>query len=308
MLPRRNENEPRRTGRVKHTTKAVRSALRRYPPEIVSSLLTKPHPIGAPIRDVLAELSPEGLAACWLGHGSVVVGLHDTVVAVDPVLSDRIGPRLGKRTVGLSRLTPPPLDAGSLRGLDVLLITHAHFDHLDRPTLKALVDERTTVVVPPRCRRLIPKGFGAVIELGPGETLTHGEAKIEAVQPRHWGARTWLDRRRGACSYCIERAGMRVLLAGDTAETNTFDDMEGLDLAVFGIGAYDPWEHMHATPEQAWRMFLASGARYLLPVHHSTFPLSDEPMEEPMKRLLQAAGDDRDRVIIATPGEIDVVL
>lgn len=84
--------------------------------------------------------------------------------------------------------------------------------------------------------------------------------------------------------------------------------MEGLDLAVFGIGAYDPWEHMHATPEQVWRMFLASGARYLLPVHHSTFPLSDEPMEEPMKRLLQAAGDNRDRVIVPTPGEIDVVL
>jgi len=260
------------------------------------------------MRDVLTELSPSGLAVSWLGHGSVVVGLDDTIVAVDPVLSDRIGPRVGKRTVGLRRLAPPPLGPDSLKGVDLVLITHAHFDHLDRPTLVELADQRTTVIVPKRCKRLIPKGFCRVIELGAGESYRQGEATVWAVQPRHWGARTWLDRRRGACSYCIERAGRRVLFAGDTADTNTFDGMSGLDLAVFGIGAYDPWEHMHATPEQAWRMFQASGARYLLPVHHSTFPLSDEPIDEPMKRLLMAAGEERDRVIIARLGEIDVVL
>ncbi|MFI4892508.1 MAG: MBL fold metallo-hydrolase [Phycisphaerales bacterium JB058] len=259
------------------------------------------------MRDVLTELSPEGLAVCWLGHGSVVVGLDDTIVAVDPVLSDRIGPRLGRRTVGLRRLAPPPLGAESLKGLDLLLITHAHFDHLDRPTLRVMADERTMVIVPRRCRRLIPKGFRGVIELGPGESYRHGSTHIRAVQPRHWGARTWLDRRRGSCSYTIDCGETRVLFVGDTAETNEFDEMSGLDLAVFGIGAYDPWEHMHATPEQAWRMFIASGARYLLPVHHSTFPLSDEPVDEPMQRLLSAAGDDRERVIVPTAGEIDIV-
>jgi len=294
-------------GRVRHATLAVRSALRRYPAQLVASLMKPEASPERPIRDLLTELAPEGLAVTWLGHGSVIVGLDDVTVAVDPVLSERIGPRVRTKTLGLRRLVPAPIDSASMKGVDVVLITHAHFDHLDRATLEAIADERTTVVVPPKCARLIPRGFARVIELKPGGDFSVGPVHIRALQPRHWGARLWFDRRRGACAYELGHAGCRVLFAGDTADTNTFDQLGGIDLAVFGIGAYEPWEHMHATPEQVWKMFLASGARYLLPVHYGTFPLSDEPVDEPITRLIAAAGEGLDRIIRATPGEIDVV-
>ena len=88
--------------------------------------------------------------------------------------------------------------------------------------------------------------------------------------------------------------------------TDAFDDIPPVDLAVFGIGAYDPWDHMHATPEEVWQMFEASGAERLLPVHHSSFKLSDEPVDEPMQRLLAAADEQRPRVIVASAGEVVV--
>lgn len=294
-------------GRLLRTTRAVRSGLRRYPPELVASILRRqPHTVG-PLRDVLTELSPGGLAVCWLGHASVIVGAGKLTVAVDPVLSDRIGPRLARRTLGLSRRAPTPLSSDSIKGVDTILITHAHFDHLDRPTLQRLADQRTTVIVPPRCARLIPPGFGSVIEIAPGQTATLGPASVRAIQPRHWGARAFFDRRRGSCAYELHHPEGRILFAGDTAYTDAFDGMTGLDLAVFGIGAYEPWEHMHATPEQVWRMYSRLNARYILPVHHSTFRLSDEPEHEPMQRLIEASGAEGDRIIREAPGEIVIV-
>ncbi|TVQ60969.1 MAG: hypothetical protein EA378_10275 [Phycisphaerales bacterium] len=286
---------------------AVRSGLRRYPAELLASLRPTPEHGPLPVRDVLLELAPHGLAAAWLGHASVLATMGELTVAVDPVLSTRIGPRLGARVFGLSRRTPLPIDAASLRGIDAVLITHAHFDHLDRPTLARLADPRTTVIVPPRCARLIPRGFKAVIELPAGEAIDFHGVELRALMPRHWGARAWLDRRRGFNAYILRSDDAAALFAGDTAETDVFDNLDGIDLAAFGIGAYEPWEHMHATPEQVWRMFLASGARRLLPVHHSTFELSDEPMHEPITRLMNAAGDDAERVIVGEPGEIVVV-
>lgn len=301
-----NPDTPKR-GRIRRAAAATRSSLRRYPAALAASLRSQTGSEPRPLRDLLTELAPHGLAACWLGHASVVVTMGETTIAVDPVLSERIGVRIGNRTIGLARQTPAPIGAEALRGIDAVLITHAHFDHLDRPTLASLADERTEVLVPPGCAKLIPPGFGRVTELSVGNEWSIGRATVRAIRPRHWGARAWLDRRRGFCAYEIRHPEGSVLLAGDTAATDAFDELRDLDLAVFGIGAYEPWEHMHATPEQVWRMFEATGARFLLPVHHSTFELSDEPTEEPMRRLLDRAADRAPRVIRERPGEIIVI-
>lgn len=286
---------------------AVRSALRRYPQELLASLRSTSSAAGPPFRDLLDELSRDGLALSWLGHASVIVDTDGLSFLVDPVLSERIGPTVGTKTVGLGRRVPTPVSAESIRGVDAILITHAHFDHLDRPTLKALADSKTTVYVPPRCKRLIPDGFASVVELEPGKKILFRNASIETNSPKHWGARTILDRRRGSCAYTVRHNGYSVLFAGDTAMTHSFQLVRDIDLAVFGIGAYDPWEHMHATPEQVWKMFIGMGAQYLLPVHHSTFELSEEPMDEPMTRLLNACSDEASRVIRGQPGTVEVI-
>lgn len=307
MAPQAPEPERPRRGWFRRAALATKSSMRRYPPELIASLRKRDGGAERSLRDLLTELAPHGLAACWLGHGSVVVTLGNLTIAVDPVLSDRIGVRVGRRTIGLSRREPAPISPEALRGVDAILITHAHFDHLDRPTLAALASAQTTVIVPPRCARLIPEGFARVHELPSGSVVEIGGATIRAHTPRHWGSRAWFDRRRGFCAYEVRHPEGSVLFTGDTAETNTFDDVRDLDLAVFGIGAYEPWEHMHATPEQVWRMFDRTGARYLLPVHHSTFELSDEPMDEPMRRLMTCACDHPDRVIRESVGEVVVI-
>jgi len=286
---------------------AIRSGLRRYPAAMLQSVAARDPDPEHGVRDLLHELSPHAMAAVWLGHASVLLTLGETTIAVDPALSHRIGPRIFGRTWGLARLSPPPMAPAALRGVDLLLITHAHFDHLDRPTLRAIAHERTTVVVPRRCRRLVPRGFGRVMEMASGERADLHGVEIAAVETRHWGARVALDRRRGVSAYALRHEEGSVLLPGDTADTGAFDDLEGIDLACFGIGAYDPWEHMHATPEQVWRMFVRLGGRWLLPIHHSTFELSDEPAEEPLERLLLAGGEDRERILDVAPGEVVVL-
>ena len=219
--------------------------------------------------------------------------------------------KIKSKTIGVPRLTPSPVSPESLIGSDIVLITHAHFDHLDKPTLKAMCSPSTTVIVPHRCAKLIPDGFKSVIELKSGTSITLDNLVITAIEPKHWGARSIFDRKRGVNSYLVESKTssntQRVLFTGDTAETKAYENLEAIDLAVFGIGAYDPWDHMHATPEQAWNMFQGLNARYMLPVHHSTFELSDEPIDEPMRRLYKIAGDNASSILEPIVGEIIII-
>lgn len=282
----------------------ARSGLRRYPRELLRSLLGQNHPASEPDIPVDPQMARQELASVWLGHATVLLRFGGLWILTDPVLSARIGIRIGNRVFGVGRMQPNVLEVDHLPPIDLVLISHAHFDHLDRQTLRKLVNGQTRVVTATRTRRLIPRGFGSVEELPWESRTTYRGVGIRAIRPEHWGARSALDRRRGYNSYVLDGGGRRVLFAGDTAFTQAFDDLGQIDLAIFGIGAYEPWEHQHATPEQVWKMFVASGARHLMPVHHSTFPLSDEPVDEPMARLLAAAGDEAGRIVGSRAGEM----
>jgi L-ascorbate metabolism protein UlaG (beta-lactamase superfamily) len=109
------------------------------------------------------------------------------------------------------------------------------------------------------------------------------------------------DRYRGYNGYVLDDSAHRVFYGGDSAYRE-FADVNSVDLAILGIGAYDPYIAAHATPEQAWAMARQVGARWLLPIHHSTFRLSHEPMDEPMQRMVAAAGDEHKRLIIREIG------
>jgi L-ascorbate metabolism protein UlaG (beta-lactamase superfamily) len=211
---------------------------------------------------------------------------------------------IGQRTFGLGRYQPVAIDAHHLPPVDLVLLSHAHFDHLDKPSLRRIASNNTTIVTAANTRRLIPHGFNRVVELDWGQRLGLSNLKLAALQPEHWGARTAYDAHRGYNAYVLEANNRRILFAGDTAHTDAFDAIGPIDIAVFGIGAYEPWNHAHATPEEVWEMFTRLGARYLLPMHHSTFDLGERTIDEPMRRLLEAAGSQQDRVICKRPGEV----
>lgn len=249
----------------------------------------------------------KGLHAAWLGHSTVLLKINGFTILTDPVFSTRAGIDLRIATLGLKRLVAPALEAPDLPPLDLLLLSHAHMDHLDIPSVRSLESRRTRVITATATSDLLrPGNYGHVRELGWGDTHRVGAASVRAVEVNHWGARMRTDTYRGYNGYLIELDRYRVLFAGDTAIAGTFRGIAGarpLDLIVMPIGAYNPWIRYHCNPEQAWRMAGDARAEFFLPVHHSTFQLGREPAGEPIERLLSAAGRSAGRVALRQIGD-----
>ncbi len=255
----------------------------------------------------ISAWSSTGIHAAWIGHSTVLLSIDGFTILTDPVFSKRIGLGIGPLTVGFKRLVGPAISLAEIPTPDLILLSHAHMDHFDLPTLRKLENPRTSVVTAARTSDLLRANrYGAVHELRWNDSIQIGPALIRAFEVRHWGARMRSDTYRGYNGYLIEIARRRIVFGGDTAFTDSFQQIRSsrvVDLAIMPIGAYDPWIHAHCTPEQAMAMANQAGAEYVLPVHHRTFQLSREPDREPMDRLLTAAGSDDRRICIRDFGE-----
>jgi L-ascorbate metabolism protein UlaG (beta-lactamase superfamily) len=177
-------------------------------------------------------------------------------------------------------------------------------DHCDMGTLKRL--PRSTRVVTQSNNRDLFRRFRRLDEIGWGESVDVEGAQVEAIEVNHWGARKLTDKHRGYGGFLIRKNGRAIVFGGDTAYTSAFSrlrDRVELDLAIMPIGAYNPFIHAHASPEQSWQMSREMGARYILPMHHSTFRLSREPVHEPIERLRAIARDQDWRIALTRPGE-----
>jgi L-ascorbate metabolism protein UlaG (beta-lactamase superfamily) len=228
----------------------------------------------------------------------VLINFFGVWILTDPALCARVGNRVGPLTFGPKRHVAPALRADELPPLDLVLLTHAHMDHLDLATLRRLHRDVTVVTAAATADLLAPMRFRRVVEIGWGEsrqlTVAHGELSIEAFRVQHWGARMRSDVHRGFNGYVIERRGRRICLAGDTARTSfAAVGRKATDVMIVPIGAYDPWIASHCTPEQAVEMANQARAQFVVPVHHQTFRLSREPMDEPIQRLKRALPEAR---------------
>lgn len=260
-------------------------------------------PPPAPLKPDVSRWQDRTLAAAWLGHATTLLRVGDVTVLTDPVLGSRVGIGLGLITGGPRRHVAPALSIRELPPIDLLLLSHAHYDHLDRPTLARLPKGMAVVTAHGTADLIRDLGFHSVTELRWGERTTLNGVTLTAQKVRHWGARTFFDDHRGYNAYLLEGAAHRVLYGGDTAYQDYFKDVGGrVDLAVLGIGGYDPYLASHATPEQAWEMAGHLHAEHLLPMHHSTFRLSHEPAGEPLERLLTVAGGETDCITMTQVG------
>jgi len=241
------------------------------------------------------------VTAAWLGHATVLVNFYGLTILTDPTLMPRIGADIGFATVGPKRLVSAPLAFSELPPIDLLLLSHAHMDHFDMPTLHKFSSQPKAITAPSTLDLFSGLKFrDNVTELRWGEsTMTrtaHGDVRVEAFEVKHWGARWRTDKHRGYNGYILEREGKKLMFGGDTSVTDKFELIRSkgrFDLAIMPIGSYKPFKKCHCTPEESVRMLNDAGAEKILPIHFKTFRLGEEGTVEPMERLEATIAHDR---------------
>jgi L-ascorbate metabolism protein UlaG (beta-lactamase superfamily) len=216
----------------------VRQALQETTREVARCSL-KPTPLAWSDRDV---------NAAWIGHATVLINFYGLTILTDPVMMPRIGADIGLATVGPKRLVAPPLAVNELPPIDLILLSHAHMDHFDMPTLHKF-SAKTKVVTAAGTRDLFAgmKIRSNLTEMRWGDSAkidtAHGDVQVKAFEVKHWGARWRTDSHRGYNGYTLERGGKRIIFGGDTAITDKFQairDSRGYDFAIMPIGSYKP--------------------------------------------------------------------
>jgi L-ascorbate metabolism protein UlaG (beta-lactamase superfamily) len=265
----------------------------------------------APVKPEPAKWTENGITLAWLGHTSLLINFYGIRILTDPVLGNRAGISLGGiGTAGPKRYIAPALRLKELPPIDVLLLSHAHMDHMDLWTLRHFPAETFALTAKSTLDLLASTPLKRVIEMGWNEHTVfrngQGELEIEAVEVKHWGRRWPSKITRGYNGYILRREGKAILFAGDTALTPLIGRCRSrgpFEIGIIPIGAYRPWIWNHCNPEQAFEMANASGARYIVPVHHQTFRLSEEPMNEPIDRLRVAMEKEPERLALQQVGE-----
>jgi len=263
-----------------------------------------------PVTPQPEQWPANGITACWLGHATVLIRFYGLNILTDPVFSNRVGVDIGLGTAGPKRYIAPALTFKQLPPIDVVVLSHAHMDHMDLPSLKCFPPSTFGVTARATQDVLASTPFRQARELGWGEAVTFrgakGDLRIEAFEVKHWGARWPSDVPRGYNGYILSREGRSILFGGDTAFTPLFAGLRSrgpFALAIMPIAAYNPWIRNHCTPEQAVAMADMAGVGPILPVHHRTFRLSEEPMDEPIARLETALHAERERLMVRQVGE-----
>jgi L-ascorbate metabolism protein UlaG (beta-lactamase superfamily) len=232
------------------------------------------------------KLKEGEVAITWIGHASFLLQFTDLNVLVDPNFANWL--------FLLKRIKRSGLKIEDLPPIDLVLLTHAHFDHFHKPTLRRLPHPKIGVMPWGVGDLAMDLGFERVIELEWWESFSHNNWKVTLTPSKHWGARTLRDQHRGYGGFIFEHQGRRIYHAGDSAYFHGFKELGRRmppEIALLPIGAYHPetFRKVHMGPDQAIKAFKDLKAQCLVPMHYGTFKLSFEDMDEPPRWLLELA-------------------
>lgn len=242
----------------------------------------------------------DSLTLSWIGHSTVLINLFGTWIVTDPVLYERIGIYFLGTNYGPSRISPPALNIENFPKPDIILLSHAHMDHMDYPTLKYFAKKyphKIDVITAYLTKDVIEDlPWKSINVLDWNEEMILQDIRFKALEVKHFGWRyPWeRDRSRGYMkdgrsfnAYIFEAKGKKILFGGDTAMTNKLRiaKNENIDIAIMPIGAYNPWRRNHCNPEEALQMAAELNAKYFIPIHTKTFKQGIEPINEPIEWL-----------------------
>lgn len=262
-----------------------------------------------PLVTTTSEPATAGPVVTWFGHASALLTLDGARILLDPVWSDRCSP---SQHVGPKRLHPTPVSLADLGAIDLVVISHDHYDHLDMDTVVDLAGHTDATFV-------VPLGIGAhleswgvpserFVELDWEQSHTAAGITLTCVESQHFSGRGFTRDETLWASWVIAGPSGRVFFSGDTGYFDGYADLGErhgpFDVALMAIGAYDPaWRSIHLDPEEAVQATVELGRPLLLPIHWGTFVLAPHPWEEPVERLLRAAEVADVRVVVPRPGE-----
>jgi L-ascorbate metabolism protein UlaG (beta-lactamase superfamily) len=264
-------------------------------------------PLSGEIRKPVLTTNGD-LGVTFIGHAGFFLQIGGRNVVVDP--------NFARWLFIIKRLRRPGIRIADLPGIDYVLVTHAHFDHLHRPSLRAIArvsrlraGRGPAIVIPRQVRDLVRGlGYDEIYELDWWQNLRLSDGfGITHTPSRHWGARVLRDFHRGYGGYVIRGGRHSVYHAGDTAYFPGFREIGrrlAPELALLPIGAYDPFRAHHTSPADAVQAFLDLKARWMSPMHYGSFRLSQEPMDEPLRLLAHEARERNisDRVVVLEEG------
>ncbi len=248
-------------------------------------------------RGTWAQPPASGLRATWLGHSTVLIEIGGLRVLTDPVWGPRASP---SRLAGPKRFQPVPVPLRKMPKIDLVVLSHDHYDHLDYPTVRELAAMQVPFVT--------SLGVGAHLEFfgvqpaliteldwWDSHTLPGSELEITAAPSQHFSGRGLKDRNATAWSSLVLRTPRhRVFFSGDTGLTTEFatigQRLGPFDLVLLEVGAFHPsWGDIHLGPENALKAHALLGSGVLLPVHWGTFSLALHPWDQPAEVLLAQA-------------------
>jgi len=233
------------------------------------------------------------ITATWLGHATVLLEIDGKVLLTDPIFSERCSP---VQWAGPKRYTKFPVLPDSLTFIDIVLISHNHYDHLDRSTVLKLGNTPLWLVPLGLKAWFTALGITHVIELDWWDEYEYDGMMIACTPTQHFSGRGFSDRFKALwCSWAVIGARSRFWFAGDTGYFSQFkaigEKYGPFDLSAIPIGAYEPrWfmNPMHVTPEQAVMIHQDIQSRHSIGIHWGTFILTDEPVFEPLNLLQEA--------------------
>jgi L-ascorbate metabolism protein UlaG (beta-lactamase superfamily) len=269
------------------------------------------------------EWDNDKVTITWIGHATVLINFYGKIIITDPLLVNRLSPIYigGHKNIGVKRVTDLPIRFKDLPPIDLVIISHAHRDHLDFASLKYF-NKKAKIIIPRNDEDLVSvRNFEKIITMDWRDTAVVDDIHIKAFKVIHWGERSTSKaekkKNRGFNGYLLTYKGKSIVFGGDSGFKDEQEGEDGnwlkkigqdsIDICILPIGDYCDYfdKSYHMDPEEAWNILYQVHGKYIIPVHWRTFILTQVklvPVMEPIQRLRKAAGDQNNRIVIDRPG------